>query len=114
MDTGPDEVNQRCWSCPRPSKGDDALRLPEQQTPEFNSNSMGENVMKTLQLFTLFATLGITTAQAQEAKYYIDWDDAAKKCVIQNKPPVNQIAGGAVIIVASSLILIWMVSMSLP
>lgn len=50
--------------------------------------------MKTLQLFTLFATLGITTAQAQEAKYYIDWDDAAKKCVIQNKPPVNQIAGG--------------------
>ena len=51
--------------------------------------------MKTLQLFIVFAMLGIAAAKAQDGKFYVDWDDAAKKCIIvQTKPTVHQVTGG--------------------
>ncbi|MFO1109710.1 MAG: hypothetical protein U1E61_11045 [Bradyrhizobium sp.] len=41
--------------------------------------------------FMLFAltVLSVTFAQAQGTKYYVDWDYAAKKCVVVDKRPTN-------------------------
>lgn len=53
--------------------------------------------MKKLHLLVMFAALATTSAQAQVSatKYYIDWDDAAKKCiVVENKPTTDKVAGG--------------------
>ena len=53
--------------------------------------------MKTLQLLVVLAALTTISAQAQVSatKYYIDWDNSAQKCVVvENKPTINQIAGG--------------------
>ena len=53
--------------------------------------------MKKLYSLVMFAALATTSAQAQVSgtKYYIDWDDAAKKCiVVENKPTIDKITGG--------------------
>lgn len=53
--------------------------------------------MKKLHLLVMFAALVTTSAQAQVSgtKYYIDWDDAAKKCiVVADKPTTGKVAGG--------------------
>ena len=49
--------------------------------------------------FCAFAALAITAAPAQQnapkGKFYVDWDDAAKKCiVVTEKPTLHDVAGG--------------------
>ena len=53
--------------------------------------------MKKLHLLAIFAALVTTSAQAQVSgtKYYIDWDNAAKKCiVVADRPTTGKVVGG--------------------
>jgi hypothetical protein len=51
--------------------------------------------MKNVLMALVLTTLPLTIAHAQGTKYYVGWDDAAKKCiVVENTPTTAKVEGG--------------------
>jgi hypothetical protein len=51
--------------------------------------------MKNAVIVVVLTAMPVTLAHAQGTKYYVGWDDAAKKCiVVENTPTTNKVEGG--------------------
>jgi hypothetical protein len=52
--------------------------------------------MRKLLSLAAFVALATTAAQAQVSgtKYYVDWNDASKKCIVAENKPTNLVVGG--------------------